>query len=219
MYNVFRYSKNYSKTSACFWNYHREEPNNPPTNFVTNPLTVNYNADLITNSESFKYKSSIIGKTPNNDDDDDDDDYDNVIKDVEIVVPLKHLGNVWDSLSISLINCEVNLLLTWSKNCVLNDMMTTAGVPARGDNPARPAIAALTGATFAIKDSILYVPVVTLSAENDNKLLGQLKTRFKKTIKWNKYRSKMSNQVKNNKLNYLINPTFTKVNRYLCYRM
>ena len=59
----------------------------------------------------------------------------------------------------------------------------------------------------------MYVPVVTLSAENDNKLLEQLKTGFKGTIKWNNYRSKMSNQTKNNNLNYLIDPTFTNVNR------
>ena len=59
----------------------------------------------------------------------------------------------------------------------------------------------------------MYVPVVTLSAENDNKLLEQLKTGFKRTIKWNKYRFEMSNQTKYNNLNYLIDPTFTNVNR------
>ena len=59
----------------------------------------------------------------------------------------------------------------------------------------------------------MCVPVVTLSAENDNKLLEQLKTRFKRTIKWNKYRSEMSHQTINNNLNYLIDPTFTNVNR------
>ena len=64
-----------------------------------------------------------------------------------------------------------------------------------------------------ITDTKLYVPVVTLSKENDIKLLEQLKTRFKKTIKWNKYRSQMTIQPKNNNLNYLIDPTFTNVNR------
>ena len=60
----------------------------------------------------------------------------------------------------------------------------------------------------------MYVPVVTLSAENDNKsFLEQLKTGFKRTIKSNKYRSEMSNQTKNNNLNYLTDPTFTNVNR------
>ena len=65
-----------------------------------------------------------------------------------------------------LINCEVSLALTWSKNCVLTDIKTTA---AQGDNPA---IAAPKGATFEIKDTKLHVPVVTLSAENDNKLIS-----------------------------------------------
>ena len=59
----------------------------------------------------------------------------------------------------------------------------------------------------------MHVPVVTLSAEDDNKLLEQLKTGFKRTTKWNKYRSEMSNQTKNNNLNYLIDPTYTNVNR------
>ena len=88
-------------------------------------------------------------------------------------------------------------------------MITTA---TQVDNPA---IAAPTGATFTITDCNLYVPVVTLSVENDNKLSEQLKTGSKRNgiIKWNKYRSEMSNQAKNNNINYLIDPTFTKVNR------
>ena len=81
---------------------------------------------------------------------------------------------------------------------------------AQGDNPT---ITAPTDATVKIKDTKLYVPVVTLSAENDNKLLGQLKTGFKSTIKWNKYRSEMSNQTKNSNLSYLIDPTLPNVNR------
>ena len=105
------------------------------------------------------------------------------------------------------INFEVSLTLTWSKNCVLTDITTT---DAQGDNPA---IAAPTSAAFKIKDTKLYVPVVTLSAENDNKLLEQLKTGFKRTVKWNKFRSKISNQTRNNNLNYLIYPTFTNINR------
>ena len=70
-----------------------------------------------------------------------------------------------------------------------------------------------TGLEFQITDTKLYVPVVTLSKENDTKLLEQLKIGFKRTIKWNKYRSQMNVQPKNNNLNYLIDPTFTNVNR------
>ena len=70
----------------------------------------------------------------------------------------------------------------------------------------------LANATFKISDTKLYVPVVTLSTENDNKILEQLKTGFKRTIKWNKHRSEMSNQSKNNNLIFLIDSTFVKVN-------
>ena len=71
------------------WNYYRDEPNNPP--LVGDPRTANCNADPITNSKSFKYKSSTIGKTLDNDENNDR----KKTKDVEIVIPLKHLSNFW----------------------------------------------------------------------------------------------------------------------------
>ena len=77
----------------------------------------------------------------------------------------------------------------------------------------KPGIYAPTGTTFQITDTKLYVPSVTLSTENDKKLLEQFRTGFKRTIKWNNYSSEMTNQTKNNNSNYLIDPTFTKVNR------
>ena len=67
--------------------------------------------------------------------------------------------------------------------------------------------------TFKITDTKLYVPLVTLSTENDKKLFEQLRTGLKRTMKWNQYSSEMTNQTKNNNLNYMIDPTFTKVNR------
>ena len=70
-----------------------------------------------------------------------------------------------------------------------------------------------TSAKFQITDTKLHVSVVTLSAENDKKFLEQLRAGFKRTNKWNKYRSEMTNQTKNNNLNYFIDPKFTKVNR------
>ena len=70
-----------------------------------------------------------------------------------------------------------------------------------------------TGLEFQITDTKLCVPAVTLSKENDKKLLEQLKSGFKRTVKWNKYRSQMTVQPQNNNLNYFIDPTFTKVNR------
>ena len=70
-----------------------------------------------------------------------------------------------------------------------------------------------TGIEFQIKDTKLYVPFVTLSKENDTKLLEKLESGFKKTIKWNKYKSQMTIQNNNSNLNYLTDPTFTNVNR------
>ena len=212
MYNLLEYSKNYSKTSASLWNYFRDEL----TDDANNNNDPNKN---VINSKSFKYKTSITGSTYNvprritgfDDNLINNPNYDRNkrgTKEVEIVVPLKHLGNFWNSLNIPLVNCEVSLTLSWSANCVITSMekrILVAGQPNRGGSP--------TNARFKITDCKLYVPVVTLSAEDDNKLLEQLKTGFKRTIKWNKYRSEMSNQTKNNNLIYLIDPTFTNMNR------
>ena len=127
-------------------------------------------------------------------------------------MPLKHLSNFWKTLDISLIKCEVSLALSLSGNGVITRLEERLVTCAQGDNPA-VSDDSPTNATFEITDCKLYIPVVILSAENDNKLLEQLKTGFKRTIKWNKYRSEMANQTKNNNLNYLIDPTFTNVNR------
>ena len=215
MYNLLEYSKNDRKTTGSFWNYYRDEPNNPPLN-DDDPPTINYNADPITNSESFKYKSSITGKTSNANQENGENAKQGNTKtkrNLEIVVPLKYLSNFWRSLDMPLINCEISLTLTWSENCVLTDIKTQTAAAAQGDNPARERIDAPTNAIFKITDTKLYVPVVTLSTKDDNNFLEQLKSGFKRTIKWNKYRSKMTNQTKTNHLNYLIDPTFTKVNR------
>ena len=131
------------KKTGSLWNYYRGEPSNP----------------LSTNSESFKYKTSILGKTLQNNDS---------LTNAEVVIPLKHLSNFWKNRNIPLINCEVELILTWFKNCVLADMT---------------AIVAPSGATFKITDTKLHVPVVTLSKENDTKHLEHLKTGFKRTFK------------------------------------
>ena len=127
----------------------------------------------------------------------------------EIVVPLKNLSNFWRVLNIPLINCKIELILTWSKNCALADMT----VRSAGNNNDPQAIVASTALEFQITDTKLYVPVVTLSKQNDKKLLEQLQSGFKRTVKWNKYRSQMTVQSNNNNLNYLIDPTFTNVNR------
>ena len=131
--------------------------------------------------------------------------------DGKIVVPLKHLSDFWRGLNIPQINCEVELILTWFKNCVLIEKSTRDAN--YNVNPRFSEINNPENATFQITDTKLYVPVVTLSKENDIKLLEQPKSVFKKTIKWKKYRSQMTIQLQNNNLNYLIDPTFTNVNR------
>ena len=195
IYNLLEYSKNYRKTTGSLWNYYRDEPSNP----------------LSSNSESFKYKTSITGNTYNIGDGEEGYDANKVGKnETEVVIPLKHLSNFWRSLNIPLINCEVELILTWFKNCVLIDKLTR---DAHYNEPIDRKIDISENAAFKIIDTKLYVPVVTLSKENYIKLLEKLKTWFNRTIKWNKYISQMTIQPQNNNLNYLIGPTFTKVNR------
>ena len=122
-------------------------------------------------------------------------------------MPLKYLSNFWRSINIPLINCEVELILT----CVL---ISKATREANYDaNPVVCKIGNPENAIFQITDTKLFDPVVTLSKENDTKLLEQLKAGFKRTIKWSKYRSQMTVQPQNNNLNYLIDPTFTNINR------
>ena len=113
---------------------------------------------LSSNFESFKYKASIVGKTPQNNDS---------LTNAKVVILLKHLSNFWKRLDIPLVNCEVELILTWSKNYVLADMTVNVA--------ANPTIVASSGATFKITDTKLCVPVVTLSKENDTQILEQLK--------------------------------------------
>ena len=159
MYNLLEYSKNYTKTTGSLWNYYRDEPSN----------------SLSSNSESFKYKTSITGNTYNVGAGEAGYDANKVGKnETEVVIPLKHLSNFWRSLNIPLINCEVELILTWSKNCVLADMTV--------DADADPAIVAPSGATFKITDTKLYVPVVTLSAEYNAKLSKLLSDGFNRTV-------------------------------------
>ena len=146
MHNLLEYSKKYRKTTCSLWNYYRDESSDP----------------LSPDSESFKYKTSITGNAYNAGDGDADCDPENVGKnETKFVIPLKFLSNFWRTLSILLINCEIELVLHWSKNCVLADVTETNNPP--------------TELELQITDTRLYVPVVTLSTENDKKLLEKLK--------------------------------------------
>ena len=160
------------------WNYYRDEPNPPLNN--DDPPTVNYNEDPIKNSESFKYKSSIKGKTSNANQENGENAEQNNTKTKKL---LFRLTNVWRTSDMPLINCEVSLTLAWSENCVLNDITTQAARAAQGYNPAKLAIKSPRNATFKLTGTKLYVPVVTLSAEDDKNFLVRLKSGFKRTIK------------------------------------
>ena len=92
-----------------------------------------------------------------------------------------------------LINCEVNLILTWSKDCVITN---STG-----------------GGKFKITDAKVFVPVLTLSTQDNVKLLQELKSGFKRAINWNRYQSEPKIYAKNRYLNHLINPSFQGVNR------
>ena len=217
MYNLSEYCKNYRKTIGSLYNYYRDELSDDNDND-------NFGNIKVVNSEAFKYKNEIIGNTYNVDSTRvaaaggtaPNPDYranlsgtSNVI----LAIPLKYLGNFWRALNIPLISCEVSLELKWNQNCVITSIQCEINLD--GGYTDAP-----TGATLAINDCKLYVPVVTLSKDDEIKLLTNLKSGFKREIIWNKYRSQTTTEAINNNLNILIDPTFTNVNRLfvLAYR-
>ena len=203
MYNLLEYSKNYRKTIGSLYNYYRDELTNDNSNN-------NFANRNVVNSNTFKYKSKIIGNTYNVDAAAAGYDANkNGTQEVEKAIPLKYLGNFWRALNVPLISCEVSLELKWKKNYVITSLKE------RQVDAAPPVVrdGARTGASLAINDCKLYIPVVTLSKDEEIKLLTNLKSGFTREIVWNKYRSQMSTEATNNNLNILIDPTFTNVNR------
>ena len=202
MYNLLEYSKNYRKTIGSLYNYYRDKLSDDDNNN-------NFLNNNVVNSETFKYKNEIIGKTYETEVDADGYDANKEgTQSVELAIPLKYLRNFWRALNMPLISCEVSLDLKWIKNCVITSLQERLIQPplvARDDSP--------TGATLAINDCKLYVPVVTLSKDDEIKLLTNLKSGFTREIIWNKYRSQMTTEAANNNLNILIDPAFTNVNR------
>ena len=178
MYNLIEYGDNYAKTTGSLWQYCKDMParnnNNEITEFTLGNTT-----------DSFKFKAKITGQTE-----------DDGTKDVEIIVLLKYLSNFWRTLEMPLINCEVNLILTWSSACT----------PISTNIPNQAAI-------FEITDTKLYVPVVTLSTQENTKFLQQLKSGFKRVINWNKYLSKPELLVQTPNLNHLVESSFQGINR------
>ena len=201
MYNLLEYSKNYRKTIGSLCNYYRDELSDDADDN-------NFDNIKVVNSNTFKYKNKITGNTYNVDAGAQGYDVNkNGTQEVELAIPLKYLGNFWRALNIPLIICEVSLELKWEKNCVITSLEQRDIGGGNRDN-------APTGATLAINDCKLYVPAITLSKDDEIKLLTNLKSRFKREIILNKYRSQMTTEAINNNLNILVDPIFTNVNRF-----
>ena len=150
MYNLIEYNDNYSKASGSFGQYYRDKPN-----------------DNLTDSESFQSKIKITGNIP----------ADGNTRDNEIIVPSKYSSSFRRTLEIPLINCEINLVLTWSSTCVITNSTTAGRFP-------------ITGIELVV------------SIQDNAKLLQQLKSGFKRTINWNKYQSEPKSYAQNHYLNH-----------------
>ena len=154
-------------------------------------LAVDDDGDIITfnrndDTDAFNFKAKITSQT--NDD--------REINGIEIMVPLKYLSNFSRTLEMPLINCEIELILNWTRNSVIISTNVANQIP-----------------TFTITETAFHVPVVTLSTQDNAKLLPQLKNGFKRTVNWNKYLAKPELLAQNANLNYLIEPSFQGVNR------
>ena len=138
MYNLFEYSKNYEKTSGSLFNYYRDEPNEAA--IADNNGEINIS---IRNSKSFDFKGNVTGSFAAGK------------LEVTVAIPLKYLGNFWRNLDIPLINCEITLILSWYRECVLVGRAHRGPPAAAANLTASP-----TDAKFEIIDCKLYVPVV-----------------------------------------------------------
>ena len=141
----------------------------------------------VNNSSSFKYKVSLLGNPVLDG---------NIAKrSVKVVVPLKYLSNFFRSLEMPLINCKIKLNLTWKKECVLSNQA--------GD------------AVFIINDTKMYVPVVTLSKEDNKDFIEQQNKGFQRSIYWNEHKTKEINENTDaNVFKYInLDPSFQGVNR------
>ena len=150
MYNLLEYSDNYQNSTGSLYQFKRDEP---PDN----------NAEVGNNTTSIMYKSKLIKGTDNNN-----------VNNVKLVVPLKYVSNFFRSLEMPLVNCKIDLELTWHKDCMISS----------ADAAANHVV------SFMITDTKLYVPVVTLSTKDNTNLTKQLNEGFKRTIYWNQYVSK-----------------------------
>ena len=150
MYNLLEYSDNYQDSTGSLYQFKIDEPPDD-------------NAEVANNTTSLVYKSKLIKGTDNNN-----------VNNVKLVVPLKYVSNFFRSLEMPLVNCKIDLELTWHKDCMVSSANAAAGQVV----------------SFMITNTKLYVPVVTLSIKDNTNLTKQLNEDFKRTIFWNQYTSK-----------------------------
>ena len=203
MYNLLEYNENYSMTSESLWIYYRDKVNNDEN------VNGNANNGIINNktitSKSFQYKTKIKGSTQNNND----------ILNTEFVVRSIYLSNFYRYLNLPLIYSEIELdFLLW-KECIIFGVSRT--FRAVGKPPVQQVATATTEATFQINNTKLYVPVLTLSINDNVKSLENIKQGFERTFSRNKYRSERTTQAKDNNLDYLIHPIFRNINRLFVF--
>ena len=149
----------------------------------------NHNNISTADSVSFKYKSTIL-ENPT---------ADGALKNAKIVVPLKYLSNFWRSLEMLFINCKIQLELNWTKNCVMSNFA--------GET------------TFKIRNTKLYVPIVTLSTEDNINLTKQLNKGFKRPVYWNEYKTKIEsrNLHGQNPVRFYLDASFQGVKRLFVF--
>ena len=212
-YNLLYYSKNFRKTTGSFWNYYPDIPKSGHDNNASLRQRIIY---PIKDSESFNYKTKLVGNVPGVADPADGDDIERELEDIKIVVSLKNISNFMFKLDFLLINSEIELILKWTEDCVLTEKATREFRAAEDGPPALdevPAINRPKDLKFSVTDCKLYVPVFTLQTEYQNQLYKDLKTGISIDFTWIKYRSQMINQTATNNLNFLNDPTFNNFNR------
>ena len=150
MYNLLEYSDNYQDSRGSLYQFKRDEPPDD-------------NADVASNTTSLMCKPKLINGTD-----------DNNVNNVKLVVPLKYISNILRSLELPLVNCKIDLELTWHKDCMISS----------ADAAAEQVV------SFMITNIKLYVPIITLSTKDNNNLTKQLNDGFKRSIYWNQYVSK-----------------------------
>ena len=167
--------------------------------FSSKDEATNFNADIVKDNyfKSFEYKAKLLGNAVAQA----DNAANGILRNATIALQLKYLSNLWRSLEMPLINCKVELKLRWTKHCVLS--------PAGNDN----ANCNDDNIIFTIKDTKLYLPVVTLSARDNQKLSKLSSKEFERSVYWNQYKTKGDNKNMKSEFRYFLKLNFIGVNR------